>query len=124
MNIEYLHRDSRAGFKAGALAAGLERAEHDFILVLDADFVPRPDLLQRTMHYFTDPEIGMVQMRWGHLNREYSLLTRIQSIFLDGHLVIEHTARNRSGRFFISTGPPGSGENAASSMPEAGSTTL
>ena len=107
LNIEYLHRDSRAGFKAGALAAGLERAEHDFILVLDADFVPRPDLLQRAIHYFTDPEIGMVQMRWGHLNRDYSLLTRIQSIFLDGHLVIEHTARNRSGRFFNFNGTAG-----------------
>ena len=107
LNIEYLHRDSRAGFKAGALAAGLERTEHDFILVLDADFVPRPDLLKRVIHYFTDPEIGMVQMRWGHLNREYSLLTRIQSIFLDGHLVIEHTARNRSGRFFNFNGTAG-----------------
>ena len=107
LNIEYLHRDSRAGFKAGALAAGLGRAEHDFILVLDADFVPRPDLLQRAIHYFTDPEIGMVQMRWGHLNRDYSLLTRIQSIFLDGHLVIEHTARNRSGRFFNFNGTAG-----------------
>ncbi len=107
LNIEYLHRDSRAGFKAGALAAGLERTEYDFILVLDADFVPGPDLLQRTIHYFTDQEIGMVQMRWGHLNREYSLLTRIQSIFLDGHLVIEHTARNRSGRFFNFNGTAG-----------------
>ena len=107
LNIEYLHRDSRAGFKAGALASGLERAEHDFILVLDADFVPRPDLLQRAIHYFTAPEIGMVQMRWGHLNRDYSLLTRIQSIFLDGHLVIEHTARNRSGRFFNFNGTAG-----------------
>ena len=89
------------------MAAGLERARGEFVLVLDADFVPPPDILQRAIHYFTDDSIGMVQMRWGHLNRSYSLLTRIQSIFLDGHFVVEHTARNRSGRFFNFNGTGG-----------------
>ena len=106
-DIQYLHRNERTGFKAGALAAGLKSARYDFIFVLDADFVPPSDVLHRAIHYFTDPKIGMVQMRWGHLNRDYSLLTRIQSIFLDGHLVIEHTARCRSGRFFNFNGTAG-----------------
>ncbi len=78
LDIDYLHRDSRQGFKAGALAAGLEKAKHEFIFILDADFVPPPDVLKRSIDYFTDARIGMVQMRWGHLNRKYSLLTRIQ----------------------------------------------
>ena len=107
LDIEYVNRDSRVGYKAGALAAGLARARGEFVLILDADFVPNPDILHRSVHHFTDPEIGMVQMRWGHLNRTYSLLTRIQSIFLDGHFVIEHTARNRSGRFFNFNGTAG-----------------
>ena len=107
LDIAYIGRSDRHGFKAGALAAGLERARGEFILVLDADFVPPPDILQRAIHHFTDPAIGMVQMRWGHLNRFYSLLTRIQSIFLDGHFVVEHTARNRSGRFFNFNGTAG-----------------
>ena len=107
LDIEYIGRADRHGFKAGALAAGLERCKGEFILVLDADFIPSPEILQRAIHHFTDPEIGMVQMRWGHLNRSYSLLTRIQSIFLDGHFVVEHTARNRSGRFFNFNGTGG-----------------
>ena len=106
-DIDYLHRQSREGFKAGALAAGLKRAKHEFIFILDADFVPPPNVLKESIDHFTDPELGMVQMRWGHLNRKYSLLTRIQSIFLDGHLMIEHTARNRSGRFFNFNGTAG-----------------
>ncbi len=107
LDIEYIGRTDRHGFKAGALAAGLERCKGEFILVLDADFIPSPEILQRAIHHFTDPEIGMVQMRWGHLNRSYSLLTRIQSIFLDGHFIVEHTARNRSGRFFNFNGTGG-----------------
>ncbi|MEE2834094.1 MAG: glycosyltransferase, partial [Candidatus Latescibacterota bacterium] len=98
VDARYLHRADRNGFKAGALAAGLKQARHDFIFILDADFVPQPNVLHEAMHPFTDSAVGMVQMRWGHLNRRFSILTRIQSIFLDGHLVIEHTARNRSGR--------------------------
>ena len=107
LDISYIHRDSREGFKAGALEAGLQRAKHDLLLILDADFVPPSQILRQTVDYFTDPGIGMVQMRWGHLNRTYSLLTRIQSIFLDGHMMIEHTARNRSGCFFNFNGTAG-----------------
>jgi cellulose synthase/poly-beta-1,6-N-acetylglucosamine synthase-like glycosyltransferase len=106
-DIHYINRDSRHGFKAGALEAGLAKASGEFVLILDADFVPPPQMLMRSIHHFTDPGIGMVQMRWGHLNRLYSLLTRIQSIFLDSHFVIEHTARNRSGRFFNFNGTAG-----------------
>ena len=107
LDIVYIHRQSRDGFKAGALEGGLARAKHDFLLILDADFVPPPNILMQTIHYFTNPEIGMVQMRWGHLNRTYSLLTRIQSIFLDGHMMIEHLARNRSKCFFNFNGTAG-----------------
>ena len=107
LDIDYIHRESREGYKAGALAAGLERAKHEYIFILDADFLPPPGVLKQAIHYFTDAGLGMVQMRWGHLNRSYSLLTRIQSIFLDGHLMIEHTARNRSGRFFNFNGTAG-----------------
>ncbi len=106
-DIEYYHRKRRTGFKAGALASGLARAKGEFIFILDADFVPGPDTLKRTIDYFTDPKIGMVQMRWGHLNREYSLLTKVQSLFLDGHLLLEQTARSRSGRFFNFNGTAG-----------------
>jgi cellulose synthase/poly-beta-1,6-N-acetylglucosamine synthase-like glycosyltransferase len=107
LNVEYLHRSDRQGFKAGALAAGLETAKGEFIFILDADFVPAPDTLKRSIHHFTDPKLGMVQMRWGHLNRDYSLLTTVQSLFLDGHLLLEQTARSRSGRFFNFNGTGG-----------------
>jgi cellulose synthase/poly-beta-1,6-N-acetylglucosamine synthase-like glycosyltransferase len=105
--VELIHRVDRVGFKAGALAAGLESAQGEFVCILDADFVPTPDLLQRTIHFFTDPAIGMIQTRWGHLNRGYSLLTRVQAMFLDGHLLLEQTARSRSGRFFNFNGTAG-----------------
>ena len=106
-NVELIHRVDRAGFKAGALAVGLEFARGEFVCILDADFVPQPDLLKRTIHFFTDPKIGMIQTRWGHLNRGYSLLTRVQAMFLDGHLLLEQTARSRSGRFFNFNGTAG-----------------
>ena len=106
-DIVYIHRDDRTGFKAGALEAGLKTATGEFVAVFDADFVPQPDFLERTIHFFTNEKVGMVQVRWEHLNREYSLLTRVQSILLDGHFVIEHTARNRSGRFFNFNGMVG-----------------
>src|SRR3954470_15629037 len=99
-HAELIHREDRTGFKAGALATGLSAAEGDFVCILDADFVPQPDLLRSTIHFFTDPNVGMIQTRWGHLNRSYSLLTRVQAMFLDGHLLLEQTARSRSGRFF------------------------
>lgn len=106
-DIRHLHRTDRTGFKAGALAAGLRLTDAEFVAIFDADFVPHPDILQSTIHHFTDAKVGMVQVRWGHLNRRFSLLTRLQSIFLDGHFVIEHTARNRSGRFFNFNGTAG-----------------
>src|SRR5713226_1137661 len=106
-NVQLIHRVDRTGFKAGALAAGLESAEGDFVCILDADFVPQPDLLRRTIDFFTDPKVGMIQTRWGHLNRSYSLLTRAQAMFLDGHLLLEQTARSRSGRFFNFNGTAG-----------------
>lgn len=107
INIEYVHRHDRTGYKAGALAAGLKQATGELVAVFDADFVPQPEFLRETVHHFTNTKIGMVQARWGHINREYSLLTRAQAILLDGHFVIEHTARNRSGRFFNFNGTAG-----------------
>jgi cellulose synthase/poly-beta-1,6-N-acetylglucosamine synthase-like glycosyltransferase len=107
LNVVYIHRKDRSGFKAGALENGLKTAHGEFIAVFDADFVPAPDFLRRTVPYFSDKRMGMVQVRWGHLNRAYSALTQAQSIFLDGHFMIEHTARNRSGRFFNFNGTAG-----------------
>ena len=106
-NVQLIQRVDRTGFKAGALAVGLDSADGEFLCILDADFVPQPDLLQRTIHFFSDPKIGMIQTRWGHLNRGYSLLTRVQAMFLDGHLLLEQTARSRSGRFFNFNGTAG-----------------
>jgi len=107
LNVELIQRVDRVGFKAGALAAGLQSAKGEFVCILDADFVPQPELLRRTIHFFTDPKVGMIQTRWGHLNRRYSLLTRVQAMFLDGHLLLEQTARSRSGRFFNFNGTAG-----------------
>ena len=107
VDIQHLHRPDRHGFKAGALANALPQATGQFIAVFDADFVPPRDFLRRTIHYFTDPAIGMVQTRWDHLNRDDSLLTRSQAIFLDGHFIIEHTARNRAGRWINFNGTAG-----------------
>ncbi|HEX9050974.1 MAG TPA: cellulose synthase family protein [Anaeromyxobacter sp.] len=113
LDISYVHRTNRKGFKAGALENGLALAKGELVAVFDADFVPEPDFLRRTIDYFTDPGIGMVQARWGHLNRDYSMLTQAQAILLDGHFVIEHTARNRSGRFFNFNGTAGIWRRAA-----------
>ena len=76
----YVPRDQRHGYKAGALQAGLQRARGEFLLIFDADFVAQPDMLRRCLPHFSDPKVGMVQARWDHLNRNFSLLTRIQSI--------------------------------------------
>ena len=107
VDIVHLRRGDRSGYKAGALAFGLGSAKGEFVAVFDADFVPAPDFARALMDHFTDPNVGMVQARWGHLNRDSSLLTRAQSILLDGHFVIEHAARNRSGRFFNFNGTAG-----------------
>ena len=106
-DIQYIHRTDRTGFKAGALENGMVSAKGEFIAIFDADFVPRPDMLREVIHEFSDPKIGCVQTRWEHLNRTQSLLTRSQAIFLDGHFVIEHTARGRSGRFINFNGTGG-----------------
>ena len=106
-DIKYLHRVDRTGFKAGALDAGLAVARGEFVAIFDADFVAPADFLMRTIPQFADPKVGMVQARWGHINREYSLLTRIQSILLDGHFVLEHGGRNRAGCFFNFNGTAG-----------------
>ena len=105
--VEYIRRSSRRGFKAGALQAGLRRARGELVAVFDADFAPRPDFLERMVHYFSDPFVGMVQARWAYRNRNDSLLTRLQAMLLDGHFVFEHGARARSGRFFNFNGTAG-----------------
>ncbi len=113
VNIEYIHRTNRQGYKAGALENGLKTATGEFVAVFDADFLPGPEFLEKTIQHFTDPQVGMVQARWDHENRRYSLLTECQSILLDGHFMIEHTARNRSGRFFNFNGTAGIWRRAA-----------
>jgi cellulose synthase/poly-beta-1,6-N-acetylglucosamine synthase-like glycosyltransferase len=106
-DIVYLHHTNRAGFKAGALENGLEHAKGEFVAIFDADFVPHADFLKRTVPFFADAKVGMVQVRWDHLNRDFSMLTQAQGILLDGHFVIEHTARNRAGCFFNFNGTAG-----------------
>jgi cellulose synthase/poly-beta-1,6-N-acetylglucosamine synthase-like glycosyltransferase len=105
--VEYLHRTNRHGFKAGALEAGLKVAKGEFVAVFDADFVIPPDFLMKTIHHFTDPRIGMVQTRWSYLNRYYNLLTEVQAMLLDGHFILEHNARYRSGLLFNFNGTAG-----------------
>jgi cellulose synthase/poly-beta-1,6-N-acetylglucosamine synthase-like glycosyltransferase len=107
IDIDYIHRDDRTGYKAGALEAGTRDATGEFIVIFDSDFLPPAHILHDTIHYFTDPRVGMVQSRWEHLNRNLSLLTKAQAILLDGHFVIEHTARNRTGRFMSFNGTAG-----------------
>ena len=111
--ISYHHRTNRHGFKAGALAAGLESARGEFVAIFDADFIPPEDFLMRTVHHFADPKIGMVQTRWTHLNRNYSFLTQVEAILLDGHFVLEHSGRARTGLFFNFNGTAGIWRRAA-----------
>ena len=107
IDIKYVHRADRSGYKAGALEAGLKTARGEFIAIFDADFIPPTDFLTRLMPHFAEAKIGMVQARWGHINQDYSLLTKIQAILLDGHFVLEHGGRHRSGRFFNFNGTAG-----------------
>jgi cellulose synthase/poly-beta-1,6-N-acetylglucosamine synthase-like glycosyltransferase len=107
LNVSYIHRANREGYKAGALANGLNSATGEFIAIFDADFQPAADFLRLTLPYFSDPKLAMVQTRWTYLNRDYSALTEVESILLDGHFVIEHGARARSGRFFNFNGTAG-----------------
>jgi cellulose synthase/poly-beta-1,6-N-acetylglucosamine synthase-like glycosyltransferase len=107
VKITYIHRTDRRGYKAGALEAGLKVARGEYVAIFDADFLPSPEFLRRTIHFFTNPQIAMVQARWGHINENYSLLTKIQAILLDGHFVLEHGGRNRAGLFFNFNGTAG-----------------
>ncbi len=107
-NISLKHRYDRSGFKAGALKQGLEQAGGEFIAIFDADFTPAPDFLQQTIPYFlANEQLGFVQTRWGHLNRNYSRLTAAQALALDGHFAVEQTARNRAGLLMNFNGTAG-----------------
>jgi len=106
-DIEYVHRSDRTGFKAGALENGMKTAKGELLAIFDADFVPKPDCLRKLVNYFTDPMVGCAQMRWSHINGNYNLLTRLQTIMLDGHFVVEQTTRNRTGGFFNFNGTAG-----------------
>lgn len=106
-DIVYLHREDRTGFKAGALQEGLKSAKGELVGIFDADFIPNPNFLKETIPHFTDPEIGMIQTRWGHVNSDYSLLTRAQSIGIDGHFGVEQAARAWSGFFMNFNGTAG-----------------
>ncbi|HEY0405979.1 MAG TPA: glycosyltransferase [Pyrinomonadaceae bacterium] len=106
-DVHYIHRTDRTGFKAGALEHGLKTAKGELAAIFDADFVPKPDCLRKLVHYFTDETVGCAQMRWSHINGSYNLLTRLQTIMLDGHFVVEQTVRNRTGGFFNFNGTAG-----------------
>ena len=106
-DIHYIHRTDRTGFKAGALENGNKTAKGELLAIFDADFVPKPDCLRKLVHFFTDPLVGCAQMRWAHINGNYNLLTRLQTIMLDGHFVVEQTTRNRTGGFFNFNGTAG-----------------
>lgn len=107
LDIQHIRRKNRVGFKAGALKDGLETAKGDFIAIFDADFLPESDWLKRTVIYFKDEEIGVVQTRWGHINRDYSTLTRVQAFALDAHFTLEQGGRNSKGHFINFNGTAG-----------------
>lgn len=108
LNITHVRRPTRTGYKAGALAYGLEKTDTDLIVVFDADFVPKPDFLRQTAPYFaTDPRLGILQARWSHLNPERNMITRSQAMSIDGHFVIEQTARSRGGLLLSFNGTGG-----------------
>ena len=107
VDIVHLHRSDRVGYKAGALAAGMEAARGEFLAIFDADFIPTRDFLKRTVPEFADPGVAFVQTRWGHLNRDYSILTLLQSIAIDAHFMVEQFARFKSGYWFNFNGTAG-----------------
>lgn len=107
VNFQYIHRTNRQGFKAGALREGLEKASGEFIAIFDADFIPDPDFLLKTIPYFSSEKIGMVQTRWTHLNQNYSLITRLQAFALDAHFLIEQIGRNSQHAFINFNGTGG-----------------
>ncbi len=107
LNIKFIHREDRMGFKAGALKHGLKLASGEFIAIFDADFIPDKDFLKKTIPYFSDHGIGVVQTRWAHINKDYSILTQLQAFGLDAHFSIEQTARNTAGSFINFNGTCG-----------------
>ncbi|MFH4966958.1 cellulose synthase family protein [Gaetbulibacter sp. M240] len=107
LDIKHMTRENRVGFKAGALKEGLKTAKGDFIAIFDSDFLPEEDWLKRTVPYFKNPNIGVVQTRWGHINRNYSILTRIQAFALDAHFTLEQVGRNSKGHFINFNGTAG-----------------
>lgn len=107
LDIQHIQRENRVGFKAGALKEGLEIAKGEFIAIFDADFLPKPCWLEKTVPYFKDTEIGVVQTRWGHINRDYSTLTKVQAFALDAHFSLEQVGRNSKGHFINFNGTAG-----------------
>ena len=107
LDINLLHRENRSGFKAGALGDGLKLAKGEFIAIFDADFIPDPDFLINTLPVFSDPSVGAIQTRWAHINKDYSILTRLQAFGLDAHFSIEQSARNSIGSFINFNGTCG-----------------
>ncbi|MGC1242476.1 MAG: cellulose synthase family protein [Chryseosolibacter sp.] len=107
LDMKHIHRANRAGYKAGALKDGLQAANGDFIVIFDSDFIPNPDFLKKTLPHFTDRAIGVVQTRWGHINKDYSLITQLQAFGLDAHFSIEQSARSQAGSFINFNGTCG-----------------
>jgi cellulose synthase/poly-beta-1,6-N-acetylglucosamine synthase-like glycosyltransferase len=107
LDIKHVLRDGRKNFKAGALKEGLKVAKGEYIAIFDADFMPKKDWLKRTIPYFKDPEVGVVQTRWSHINRNYSLLTKVQAFALDAHFSLEQVGRNTKGHFINFNGTAG-----------------
>jgi len=107
LDIKHITRTDRSGFKAGALKEGLKLAKGEYIAIFDADFLPKKNWLKRTIPYFKDKQIGVVQTRWGHINRNYSLLTKIQAFALDAHFTLEQVGRNSKGHFINFNGTAG-----------------
>ncbi|HNP08014.1 MAG TPA: glycosyltransferase family 2 protein [Cyclobacteriaceae bacterium] len=107
LDIKLIHREDRGGFKAGALDLGLQSAKGNFIAIFDADFLPQPSFIKDTIHYFVNPEIGVVQTRWGHINKDYSILTQLQAFGLDAHFSIEQSGRSAANSFINFNGTCG-----------------
>jgi cellulose synthase/poly-beta-1,6-N-acetylglucosamine synthase-like glycosyltransferase len=107
IDVVYIHRTDRSGYKAGALAAGLEVAKGTLVAIFDADFLPQPDFLRAVVGHFTDEKVGCVQARWGHMNREHSMLTRVQALMLDGHHLVDNRARWVNNHLFNFSGTGG-----------------
>jgi cellulose synthase/poly-beta-1,6-N-acetylglucosamine synthase-like glycosyltransferase len=107
IQIDYIHREKRSGYKSGALLEGLKKAKGELISIFDADFIPERDFLIKTIPYFSDPEIGLVQTRWGHINENYSVLTRLQAFGLNAHFTVEQVGRSTAGSYINFNGTAG-----------------